>query len=238
MTRLLGKLEPKIDARTLKLANYLDETRLPTPGASKDWSPAVRKRWTMGKNDELPCCTTTALAHAVQSWTANDGRLVTIPDAEIVAAFKKLDPTLSRGAYMLDACKLFRREGIGGHRCLAFVEINMRSPLQLMRGTELFGGVYVGLRLPNTAKHEKVWHDTGGILNSWGGHAAFFVGHGTGVRRCVTWQEEQLATDDWLEWCADEGYCFVSEDWTGSDRVAPNGFALDTLLADLAVVTQ
>ena len=139
---------------------------------------------------------------------------------------------------MWDACNHFRSEGIGEHRCLAFVEINTRNHLQVMRGIELFGGIYAGLRLPETAKHESVWHDTTGDLNSWGGHAAWFTAHGTGMRKCVTWQREQLAIPEWFDWVADEGYCIVSEHWTGPDRVAPNGFALDALLADLSLVTQ
>lgn len=239
----LGKREPKLDARTLKLANYLDTPRLPPLPLSRAWSPKC-DGWPMLGNDLVGCCTCAAAGHAIQAWTANDGRQVTVTTADVLAAYSAIsgyDPTrpeTDRGAYMLDALQHWRNTGIGGHRILAFVELDPSDHVQIMQAACLFGTVYLGLWLPESAKHETIWQSTGGMPGGWGGHAVSLFDWDPYTRTCVTWGRLQRMTPEFHDRYCDEAYAVLSTDWTGPDRVAPNGFGLDALLADLSMVTQ
>jgi len=83
--RLLGKLPPKSDERTLLFERYL----LPqiTPPARVDRSSRVH-HWPMYGNDRLADCTCAAAAHMVQSWTAYARRReLVLPWREVVASY-------------------------------------------------------------------------------------------------------------------------------------------------------
>ncbi|HUU95978.1 MAG TPA: hypothetical protein VM487_09565 [Phycisphaerae bacterium] len=239
----LGKLEPKRDARTLWLADYLETPRLPPLPLSRAWSPKCDPVWPMLGNDLVGCCTCAAAGHMIATWTANEGHQITLTEAEVLAAYSAISgyvpgqPDTDRGAYMLDALKHWRNVGIGGHKILAFAKLNPADHTQILQAVELFGAVYLGLWLPTTAQGEAIWANTGGTPGSWGGHAVGAMNWDPYTRTCVTWGHTQKMTPEFHDRYCDEAYAVLSEDWTGPDRVAPNGFDLDRLLEDLGRVT-
>ncbi len=83
----LGLKAVKTDTRTLRLARYLTEVLPPAP-SSRDWTPAV-SAWGMMLNDNLGDCTIAALGHAIQVWSANRYREITLPDTAILAAYEQ-----------------------------------------------------------------------------------------------------------------------------------------------------
>ena len=70
--RKLGKLPPKFDARTLRLATYIEKRKLPKVPKVHNLSRKTLKAFPdlgMMRNDELGCCTIAGLAHAEQTWS-------------------------------------------------------------------------------------------------------------------------------------------------------------------------
>jgi hypothetical protein len=105
----------------------------------------------------------------------------------------------------------------------------------------LFGGLYIGLQLPLSAQRQGTW-DCGGALTgpdrpgSWGGHAVDVVRYSPGSLTVVTWGRLQDMTWSFWDRYCDEAYCILSRDFLDGDR-APNGFDVEALRADLALVT-
>ena len=103
-----------------------------------------------------------------------------------------------------------------------------------------FGGVYIGLQLPNSAVDQnnagKVWDvvkNDGGVA---GGHAVYCPAYHTNdphvnkrtTINCITWGGVQKMTVDfWLKYC-DESHTLFGGAWS------PKGFNLTRYEADLA----
>ena len=106
----------------------------------------------------------------------------------------------------------------------------------------LFGGLYLGLQLPLTARAQATWDWTGALdgparPGSWGGHAVDVVRYDEGALTIVTWGALKAMT--WAFWdrYCDECYAILSPDFLAGGR-APNGFDLDALKEDLTLVTE
>jgi len=191
----LGKRPRRHDLRTLMMARYLTGA-LPAAPARVDYTHGITD-WGMMLNDQLGCCTIAAVAHAVQTWTANAiGRELTVPDSTVLACYEKwdgynpADPSTDQGGVELDVLKHWRQQAFDGNSLDAFVAIDLsgvRSPgSEVQTAIWLFGGAYIGLELPISAQDQDVWDvpaqpgpkDEPG---SWGGHAVYLVGYDLGL---------------------------------------------------------
>ena len=238
-----GKLPARHDPRTLRLAKYIDTARPLRPPLYREWSVAVGE-WGMYANDSVGDCTCAAAAHAIRCWTANDGLARPVTTADVLAAYSKVSgydpsrPETDRGAYLLDVLRLWKREGIGGHKIRAYLSLDPRDHFQRMMAIELGGCIYSGYMLPDTIWSERIWSDTTGRLGSAGGHAMICPAYGPSSLTAVTWNRQQLMTPEFADWSCDESYVVLPEDdWTGPDGVAPNGFRFEDLERDLERVT-
>jgi hypothetical protein len=105
----------------------------------------------------------------------------------------------------------------------------------------LFGGLYLGLQMPLRAQRQATWDWPGSLTGpdapgSWGGHAVDIVRYGERTLTAVTWGRLQELTWSFFDRYCDEAYCLLSNDFLAGDR-APNGFDLEALKADLALIT-
>jgi hypothetical protein len=130
-TMRLGKRPRRHDGRTLKLARYMAPA-LPKPPANVDYTRGVTE-WGMMLNDSLGCCTIAAVAHAVQTWTANASAELTVPDSAILQYYEQwdgynpADADSDQGGVELDVLKSWRQQGFSGHGLDAFVAIEPRD---------------------------------------------------------------------------------------------------------------
>ena len=76
-----------------------------------------------------------------------------------------------------------------------------------------------------------------GAPGSWGGHCINFGQYADSGIRCVTWGAPKDATWFWLDEYVDELYALISPDWFGATGKTPEGLDLETLEADLRLVT-
>ena len=241
----LGKLPVRVDVRTLELTRYVDSTALPTPPASFD-ETAHETDWPMYANDRIGDCTMAAAGHMIEAWTgAATGTPVEVPERAVLDAFdhvKIVDPaTGEAGAVVLDVLKYWRNTGVGGHRIGAFARVSLTDRRLEEASAWLFGGLYLGIQLPVTAQRQDTRDWTGSLTGpaapgSWGGHAVDVVGYDANTLTFVTWGELKQMTWEFFARYCDETYCILSQDFLDAGR-APNGFDLDALRADLALVT-
>ena len=155
-TRKLGKLPVRTDVRTLHVARYVDRAELPAPPPALDLADRVGD-WPMYANDRIGDCTIAAAGHMVEAWTAESrGRPVAVSERSVLDAFdhvKRIDPaTGEEGAVVLDVLGYWRRHGIGRHRIGAYAQVPVHDHELARASAWLFGGLYVGVELPLTAR--------------------------------------------------------------------------------------
>ena len=158
-TQKLGKLPVRTDVRTLSLGRYIDVARLPSPPDTFDETTGVPD-WPMYANDRIGDCTTAAAAHMIEAWTAaGRGHAVEISERSVLDAFdhvKLVDPASGEeGAIELDVLRYWRTSGIGRHKIGAYARVSVHDHSLVETAAWLFGGLYLGVQLPVTARTQE-----------------------------------------------------------------------------------
>jgi hypothetical protein len=222
---------------------------IPPPPPQVDWSRGFNIDYGMMGNDTLGDCTEAAKGHAIQIWSLNLGRMVTVPDSIVLSAYESEcgyvpgQPATDQGGVELDVLNDWRKSGFGGHKLLAYVATSPGDVMHIQQAIWLFGGAYIGVALPLTAQAQTEWalvpdDGSGGAApNSWGGHAVWCFGYDSIGVSFITWGKRMRM--QWPFWATytDESYSLISQDWLNSSSVAPSKLNLDALMNDLAAVT-
>jgi hypothetical protein len=245
----LGKKGAVHDSRALLFADYVRHSSLPAPPFHQNWAALASTAWGMMANDSAGDCTCAAAGHAIQTWTANTGSELTIPDDAVIAAYSAVTgyvpgvPSSDNGAVELDVLNYWRKTGIGGQKIAAFMALEPGNLDHVKLAIDLFGGLYIGARLPLSAQTQRVWSlAPGGPVGnsapgSWGGHAMWVVSYDTAGCAVVTWGGLQRITWGWFSTFVDEAYAVLPEAlWANSGHLSPSGFAFDDLQQDLALL--
>ena len=237
--KFLGKLPPKFDKRTLRLAHYIEKRKLPKVPRTHRLSIRTRRAFPkIGKmeNDNYGDCTFAAAGHSYQSWTTYGGKPWRPTDDQIVAAYLAHTGGADDGAYMLDVLNSLRSLGLGGNKIYAFTAVDPLNHDQVRTAHFLFGSIYFGANLPVAAQTQKVW-DTGEgpefAPGSWGGHCMNVWDTTPKGLWVPTWGEMQFLTWDWWDRYVDEAYTILEEDYVGEDKKSPQGFSLKKLARDI-----
>lgn len=178
-----------------------------------------------------------------------ENETVVIKDEDIVNDYSKLtgyNPETGandHGAPSLDALNYWRKNGVAGHQIYAFAEINPKDIELVKTAIYLFGGLYVGFTLPNSAKKQDIWRVVNKNLTgdskpgSWGGHAVNAIGYDKDFIYVVTWGIRKRVTwKFWKAYCW-EAFAVISEEFIVSGK-APNGFDLEMLKKQLKGATK
>ena len=241
MKLLLGKKAAKYNPYALRMSKYVDKTYLPP--AFADHTPLGFTAWGMMMNDTLGDCTIAGCGHALQIFT---GGKVTLADAIIESYYSKWcgyvigNPATDQGGVELDVLADWKAQGFGGHTLLGSVAPQPGNLSHVMHSIAEFGGVYIGLQLPNSAmtqfQNGQVWDvvaDDGGID---GGHAVYCPAYHTmdptynkeTTITAITWgQKQKMTVAFWEKYC-DESHTLLASAWQ------PAGVNLAGLRADLA----
>lgn len=238
----LGRVAPKHDPKTLRLASYLDDTVvLPEIPTDHDWTAGVPS-WPMYGNDRLGDCTIAAAGHLVQAWTAAAGALVTPDDALLEQAYIPGTGTDDTGRFEVDVLNYWRQTGIAGDQIIAYAYVDPQNLDHVRAAIYLFGGVYTGIALPKSAQGQPVWDVVGdgktgdSQPGSWGGHAVPYLAYSPDGLKTVTWGAVLGLTNAFhLAYC-DELYAPISADFLAAGKT-PAGFDLAALQADLTAIT-
>ncbi len=243
MMMKLGKKPVRFDKRTLFLANYNKDLAPPPP--SCDLTAKMSNLGMMG-NDTLGDCTCAAVGHIIQTWTAEVGNQVIIPDQDIVALYEEVsgynpnDPNSDQGAVELDVLNYWKAHPVDGNQLSSYVALNTQNMNEIMQAIFFFGGSYIGIQLPLTAPQQTLWtvvsQDGNGKPGSWGGHAVPVVAYDGEYVTCITWGALLKMTWDFFAYYCDEAYALLSPDIVGGGQ-SPEGFNLDQLTQDLSEIT-
>jgi len=224
--RKLGKQPARHDPRTLNLAKYLVgdfrlSEALPPPPAHCSYQEKITNGpgWPMMLNDELGDCTVACAGHMIQQWTAYAGKSFVPSDDEILSAYEAVggyvpgNPDTDNGAVILDVLNFWRKTGIGGHKILAYVQVNPLLEDEVKTALQLFGNVYLGVQLPVSAQTTDYWAAASGPdgqPGSWGGHAIPLVDYDKEYY-VITWGERLMMTPTFLKNYCDEAYAVLSQ---------------------------
>lgn len=239
--RMLGKKPPVHVRGALQLAAYLPATRIAVPPTLDNYSCV--KDWGMMLNDRLGCCTASGAGHATQAWTAKNHREFVPSDDEILKMYSAVsgyDPrtgTNDNGAVEADVLRYWSEVGIAGHKLDSYAVVETHSRYQMQLAMYLFGDVYTGVALPESAQDQKVWsvvHGPEAEFGSWGGHAIPLLGYDQNTATCITWGAPLKMTWAFQRRYMDEAYAPLSMDWVDEQsKKAPNGLLWDDLKRDL-----
>jgi len=243
-----GKPKAIKDPRSFNVTDYLAIRQLQIPDAY-DWTTIKKSEWGVFQNDSINNCTCAAAGHMIKCWTANSNTEFEISDEAILNAYiilSKYNPITQEnddGVYMLDALKYWRKNGIDQHRIRVFATVPHERREIVKASIYLFGGIYVGLQLPKSIKHQEIWEvKPGGLTGdnepwSWGGHAVAILAYDEKHLTCITFGREQKMTWDFWEAYNDEAYAIITQDFMKDDKT-PLGFNISAMEQDLMQLTQ
>jgi hypothetical protein len=253
MERKLGKLPKKIDPRTLRLANYIPQisTQVPKPKSSVNYAK-LTDNWGMLLNDTYGDCTIAGALHLQQaqkdtSSKARDSLAVTDAEAlegyERICGFNPKDPTnTDNGGVLLDVLNAWRKDGIGGNKIDAFATVDRQRHDLVKLACEWFGGLYIGVGLPESAQDQKIWKVVKGVgaqPYSWGGHCVPVVAYSKEYLTVLTWGALLKMTWGFWDVYIDEAYIIVdSANWIDATGATPEGLKLSELMGDVNVVAK
>ena len=241
----LGKLEPKVDDRTLQLATYL-EPALPPPPVSLDRlgliTPHLPAGWGMMGNDRLGDCTCAALGHAEQTWSALTKAEAKTPSDEAVEKLywatgdgSGQDDT---GRVEIDVLNYVRKHNLFHHKVYAYTQVGLHNQDLVKQAIAMFGLAYIGLALPLSAQGQPVWDVTTGPESepgSWGGHAVILVQYDTFGPTCITWGQPLKMSWSFFQRYCDEAYALLESEWFAHGK-SPAGLDRHALEADLEAI--
>lgn len=245
MDRCLGKLPAKHRDELPMLAMYVDA--LPPPPKRINWSKDVTD-WGMMANNRLGDCTAAGAAHAIQTWTSYTGTRFTPSDEDVISFYSKTCgynpevPDSDQGGIESDVLTWWLNNDLAGHKLDGIAALQPGNITDVIDSIYLFGGAYLGIELPNSAKSQNIWTPPAsgasgdGAPGTWGGHCVFANAYGTRGIMCVTWGGVKLMTYSFYEAYCSEGYGLYSRDWIKASGLSPGGFKADDLVADMAAL--
>lgn len=243
----LGKQEPKHDARTLKMASFLDLDALvspPTFDFDKGRVAFPLKVW--GNDAYRDCVFASQTNHLLRMERLETRHTVKMVDEDVIRTYQTLtgcrqpNDENDQGYNMLDGFNWWRHDGwtVHGHnyKIDAFGELDPSNLNQLRLGTWLFHGIEFGFAMPNSARwqtQQRVWDVATGPDSrpgSWGGHAVYGAKYTPKGWMVKTWGEDVFVTNEFIQTYCDEVWVVVDalDEW----RKHP-GFDVQALEAKL-----
>lgn len=249
MNLRLGKLAPVFDRRDRLFSHYIDRSKLPEIPEQFGHEPIIDD-WRMLANDRAGCCVFSGGAHETMLLSAIGGNGMVFNDDGVLADYAAVtgynpeNPATDQGTLTRDAMNYRRQTGLidfsgKRHKILAYVALEPGNIDDLKAAMYIFGAVGIGIQFPNSAMAQfdegDPWEVAAGATTD-GGHYVPLVGKRQNFIS-VTWGKAQEVTERFLKTYTDEAWAFVSEEFLQTGRT-PEGFALDDLMSDLALLSK
>ena len=232
----LGKLPPRMHAKTLSIEKYLGDA-LPVAPSKVYWSYKVpADAWGMLGNDVKGDCVVAMAMHMDMNWTAHTGKMRQWTTEQAVEIYDRLSPN-DEGLVMTDFLNFWQTEGMFGNKILGWASFNYAVPNRFNQVDWLFGSVACGVQFPRSAMNQfeagQTWTVVQGRSPIDGGHAVPAFNFGALGDKVVTWAKLHAMVNAWRDTYLDEAYAVISESWFDTVDVAPNHLQKDALWADL-----
>jgi hypothetical protein len=220
----LGK-KPPLDRPALLARDFLTGVVPVTPLAADHF--ALVDKWELGGNDRFGTCGPTSVANNLLLTTTYLSTPIRTPvrvsNEAIFDLYRRsgnpgFDPNNYReqddqGVYVQEMLGALLKDGIGGHKPLAYAKIAPGDMDTLDRAVALFGSVILGLDLKTPQQRQQVWDYAGGA--EWGGHAVLSglysnpAGNEQDRTGIVTWAEVVEMTRTFVANQEDEAWVII-----------------------------
>lgn len=234
-----GRLPNDPSKPRLKLASILKDVAPDYP-ENKDWLSEVAS-WPMYMNDRIGDCTIAGAAHIIQAATTyGQGNIVTVTDDDVLKAYEDnsgYDPKTGandNGAVMQDVLDYWRKTGIGGHKIIAFAEVDVKNEDELRAALSLFGFLYIGINFPDSAMTQfdngQPWDVVPGAKNE-GGHAIHggYYDVSDKIWKVTTWGAVQGMTQAFWDEYVEEAWIVITPEWLNAQGDNPDGINTSVL---------
>jgi hypothetical protein len=238
--KFLGKLPARPGAVRWHYRDVFKRTALKLPPAvfGHIWN---QTKIDMLGNDQCGDCVWATQAHLLQAMQRGVGKPQTQFTAESVigdySAFTGYDPhepNSDTGTNMADAASYWRRTGItdgsgAKHTIDAYVSITFEDTDELLQAAYDFGGVGLGLNLPQSAidqfDRHIPWRNSFINGKAAGGHAVALLGRNSrGHAIIATWDGITAANMSFIKKYADEALAFLSLEYLDAKGLNPRGY--------------
>ncbi len=248
MPRQLGKLAPKIDARTIKLARILKPELLPALPATFDLDGSLGGIEDNNTFNNLTYgdCVIAGRAHMTLRFEKfEQGLIVPGTDKEVVDQYFKESGGVDSGLIMLNSLNSWRKTGwtFGGkfYDIYAYAAVDVKNHSEAQYCVFLLRGAYLGINMPLTAQKQieagEIWDyvpgDSGNIPGSWGGHCVYVQSFDADSYTCVTWGQKQKMTKAFWEKYVDECYGIIDNKDIFMENSPVDVEALSQILTDI-----
>lgn len=219
-------------------------TAAPAP-ASVDWYSDVTS-WPMYLNDQLGDCTIAKVAHEIENAsTYGDGSTVLVTDNDVLTAYKSVGgyrpghPETDQGAVLQDVYSYWRKTGVGGHKILAFAQVDVTDVNEVKTAINTFGAAGLGITVTQQMMDDfnagKGWSRASG--EDLGGHAIPAVGYDAEGLWVVTWAQVIKMTWAVFGKVCEEGWVAVLPEWindtSGKDPLGVDLYGLGEAMSAL-----
>lgn len=224
----LGKLPPRIDKRTIRLAAIIRKELLPPLPNSYDIDEAlggIEDSFTFN-NTKYGDCVVAARAHQTLRFEKfEQGHQIEITDQEVIDQYFKESGGGDWGLILLESLKRWRKEGwpVGDqtYTIYAFASINWKNHTEVKHCIHLLNGVNFGMKVYQKDIDQfnagEPWHLTGEDGDYLGGHGVYLhaFGYDSDGVLCMTWGKRQAMSWDFWDKRVDEAFGIVDNrnDW-------------------------
>ena len=262
--RPLGKLPFETDSRDLKLSKYLDKQKLLSVEhfpMAHDWDAVHSLEGRLPPHDRDPlgnnkanCCVFSAPGHMAKMVGFQTGMPIPVTadmvlDAYGITGYKISHKLFDNGFNIRAMLKLWKLFGLYGTKALAYTTVNWHDPVEVALASWLGCGTIGGFALPKVSQGQvdnlgrQLWSvPKGGFPagqgpGTWGHHAIWTYKPSPALDGGNSWGEDTYWTREWDYQCCDERWMVIVDKWKMASGKAPNGFAFDDLLSDVAART-
>lgn len=203
--------------------------------------------WPMYGNDRIGDCTLAGYCHSVNAWSKySTGVELVPPDYVPLQAYEAVghyvpgNPATDNGCVMQDVLQYAHTTGIPpADKLLGYAQLKDTSPGGLNVALQLFGSVYLGLNLPQSAEtqfgNQAYWSYVQGspII---GGHCVVLQKidtHARGNYSVVTWGAVQRATLNFMHTYLEEAWVMLSPHWLKANGNTISGLNAQALQMDM-----
>ena len=255
----------EIKNKMLRMSDYIKTPEFLVHPASWDWGSIVKAPWGMDGNgpDTLnpniaPCgdCVIACMAHETMIYTALEGKIYVPSSQEVVTAYSEItgyDPTKTdpsgdnptdNGTSWDQALSWWQKKGFGGNTIGAYVAIDPTNVNHINAALYWFGPLSTAINVYQFMEDDfdagKEWKIPEGwnINSSEGGHGIPLTGFASWGKtyNFVTWGQTTQMSGNCRYGVQVEVYAKIDNAFVTDQKPAPNGFSMDQLVADLALV--
>jgi len=246
------------DPRRVKAApqakKYIDLTELRVPDVVELSNRTGE--YGLYSNDRYGCCGPVSIANLVRQWTANDGIRVDPSQDDVFNVYRDVGKWNGRdsgsgtdgGVDPIALADYVVSRGLGRHKPEAYAIVDHTNKELVKACHYLFGGLCICVNMPtawrDNPRYQKNWPGPTDAQTlrqqqwqpgGWGGHAIMSADITAEGLECGTWGRLQGLSFNGLKVYGMVVIAFLSPDWYGDDKKAPNGFDAATLARDMVV---